>query len=530
MAFNFGGSAPAPAGGGFSFGGSSAPAPSAFGAPAPSAFGAPGPSAFGAPAQPAASGFGFGSQPAQAPGGSLFGAPAAPPGGSLFGTPAPAPGQSLFGVRAPAPFSYGSALGAQSYGATTQPQQQAAPAPTIAGTMHYSQLTPDMKRAIDTMHDAITRHKRTIFQLQTMGPKLLQVTGDNTQASTVTPLQEQIQSLYAKMNRLQHDMEKLHAATQKQNSASEKAVVQATMYAKWPVEALAVRKGVRLTAADAKDEEEKKSDDAAAELHHKIREALSRGMAAVDRIDRMPSPYYWETLHALEQRASRLSQQTATVLTQLEQSRDLTQLYSPQQAPATINEIVETQHVALSRLAAQLEHLRDEMQRVRFRYRQYERGENVLEKAAAAEQERQRKLQEQLLSAYLQATPGAPGPAPLAGTPASSAFGAAPAPAFGASPAPSAFGSTPAPASSFSLGGAPTSAAPVAPLGAAAPSPATANLFGSAPSTSTTNLFGTAATPAAAPTAGFGFASTPAPASSSSKKKSGSRSSGRLRR
>lgn len=572
MAFSFGSSTPAPSAG-FSFGGgggtATAPSGGGFGAPAPGSFGfgAPAPAVSGGFGEPAAasgglgapstgggfgaapSSFGF-SQPAPAPGGSIFGAPAAAaPAGNLFGFSSQPPPAATTALTPPqgSPFETPSA-GAVDWGgswgrATTDfspwslpsgaPQQQQPfgssnlsqqvavppPAPTIAGNMYYSQLTPEMKRAIDNMHEAITRHKRTMFNLQTMGPKLLvppeQTTTTTTRdihrtAPNLTPLQTQIQRLQVQSNRLQHDTEKLRAAAQQQHRASETAMVQTTLYAQWPVEALAARRGVRWstdTAAKAEPHgEEKKSDDgvAAAALHHQIREALNRAMAAVDRIDRMPSPYYWETLHTLEQRAAQLSDQAKLVQNQLDQSRALTrQITFAAPAAVTIHEIVETQHVALSRLTAQWEHWRDEMQRVRYRYSKYERGEDVLVKAAAAELERQRKLQEQLLLHYLQASTTSE-----------------------ASSAPSAA----APVSNFATGGgsSSTTAAP-APFGAPA---TTANLFGN--TATTTNSFGGTSFPSTAsagpaPTTNFGFASTTAQPSSS-KKKSGSRSSSRLRR
>ncbi len=116
--FGFGAATPAPATGGLF--GKPAAAPAAgglFGAPAPAPatgglFGSPAPApAFGAPA-PAAGGFNFGggATPAPAPAtGGLFGAPAAAPAtGGLFGAPAAAPATGgLFGAPAAAPATGG---------------------------------------------------------------------------------------------------------------------------------------------------------------------------------------------------------------------------------------------------------------------------------------------------------------------------------------------------------------------------------------------------------------------------------------
>jgi len=136
--------APAPAPGGL-FGSAPAPAPTGglFGAPAAApVFGQPAPApAFGAPA-PAAGGL-FGRAPAPAPTGGLFGAPTpapafgqptpapafgapAPATGGLFGAPAPAPTGGLFGAPTPAP-AFGQPSPAPAFGAP-------APAPGLFGT------------------------------------------------------------------------------------------------------------------------------------------------------------------------------------------------------------------------------------------------------------------------------------------------------------------------------------------------------------------------------------------------------------
>jgi hypothetical protein len=420
--------------------------------------------------------------------------------------------------------------------------------------MYYSQLTPDMKRAIDTMHEAIMRHKRTMNDLQSMGPSILQrpysggpssndqndLVGGGAESATITPMQHQIASLRTRIRTMQQQLSNLYAMALEQTSDNEKAVAQTITYAKWPLEALAVRKGVRLIVADTTKgssdssvDKEKQSDEAA-ELQIKIRDALNRGMAAVDRIDRIPSPYYWDTLQSLEQRALVLSERLAVLESQLEQPDSSYWTTRPDQSPAiTIQNIIETQHVAIQRLVYQLDALHNEMHLVRLRYGQYERGGNVLARQAAKKQERERQVHEQALLHYLQATapsessstapPSALRPSTFGTTPLASSGGVpAAAPAFGFSAAP--LGGATAPAPLF--GASPAAPAPL--FGATTTNPAAAptNLFGS---TAPAPLFGgapTATSASAAPASYGNFAS----ASSQQKKKSAPRGSSTRRR
>jgi Nucleoporin FG repeat region len=537
MAFSFGSAAPA-APPTSSFGNAPTPAPSTgfgFGSTSTTStgggwFGAPATAAtptttFGsAPAAPAPSL--FGQNPASSSsfsGGGLFGStfgqtltPAAPPASSLFGSPAaPAP---LFGFGAAAPTAFGSPPPVTGFGAAAAASmQQRPPHPpiTISGNMHYSQLTPDMKRAIDTMHEAIMRHKRTMNDLQSMGPSVLQRPSNGgptddpeggAESAVTTPMQHQIASLRTKLRAMQQQLSKLYTTALDQTSDNEKAVAQTITYAKWPLEALAVRKGVRLTVVE-KDatkgssisvDEEKKSDEAA-ELQVKIRDALNRGMAAVDRIDRIPSPYYWDTLQSLEQRALVLSERLAVLESQLEPPDSSYWTTRSDQSPATtIQNIIETQHVAIQRLVYQMDTLHNEMHLFRLRYGQYELGENVLVRQAAKKQERERQLHEQALLHYLQASATAETSGTASTTTAATATAATP-----SALRPSTFGTTPLTSSAGAPATAPAFGFSAAPLGGAtAPAP----LFGAAPA-APAPLFGTTTTnPAAAPTNLFGSA------------------------
>ncbi len=46
--------------------------------------------------------------------------------------------------------------------------------------MPYSAFPPDQKRAIEMLHQAMMQHKRTILQVSTMAPKLLEIPSTTT--------------------------------------------------------------------------------------------------------------------------------------------------------------------------------------------------------------------------------------------------------------------------------------------------------------------------------------------------------------
>jgi hypothetical protein len=533
MAFSFGGAAPAapafgaapaaPAFGGAApaapafgsptapapfFGAPTAPAPS-FGAPAAPAFGAPAAPAFGAPAAPA------------------FGAPAAP----VFGAPAAAPsGLGMFGGSAPAP-AFGSPL-------PQQQQQQQHQQQSAAGSTPYAALPPDYKRAIDQLHEYIMQHKRTMHNVQSMAPKAL-LSADGSiagQAGQPPLIKAQITSLDRTIVNLQQELVNLQGRAGKEKSACETSTQQAYMYGKWPVEAVAVRRGVRLVhrhhhhqSGQQHQEEEKKDPD----TQTRVRELLDQQLAYVDRVERMPSPYLWQVMDDMKLRLVSLQEQATMLGRQLDQSREMSST-----SAGDVVSILETQYRAIWQVSNKIAHVQREMEVLRHKYRMYEREGNVLEKAHVEEKERQRKIDDQIQRMFVQASqqppagqqqqqqqPGAPPP----GQPAPGGlFGATPAPAaaggglFGSAPAAGGlFGATPAPAAGGLFGSAPAA-------------PAAGGLFGSAPAPVAGGLFG-AAPPAPVPGAptpaafGFGGASTPT-FSSTPKKKSGSRSSGRLKR
>ena len=506
----FGGaSTPAPAAGGFSFGGTPGTA-----APAPST---------------AFSGFGASSTPAPAP---AFGAS---PATGAFGSQAPtsgafgtssfgAPSSTLGGFGSPAPAGFGTAPVA--VGAT--PQQ---PPVAISGSTPYSALPQDLRQAIDTIHEAMMKHKKTMINLQSMAPALLldsqnpaqhgSILGSNsgtTSRQQQTPIAVTIRDLHQKIAVLEQ-------ATGLQTRADsckddyEKLIKQAVMFGRWQIEALAVRRGVHLKPLPTDQQQQQQQQQSTdggnpnggqTSAKAQLQAVLDRQVAHVDRLERMPSPYLWQVLEDMEKRLADLKHHAWTVQQQLESSHRSNE-------PADVSSIVLTQHRALHKIEALLSKVHTQVEGLRQQYRFYEKGENVIEKANYEEKERERRLNDQIRMQYVKAAASAPhtnsstggqAPAPGAfGAPTPGAFGAAPAPAFGA------FGSTPTPAPAFGGFGLSSTPAPAPAFGAfgASSTPAPA------PAGTSTFSFGASANPAPAPSGtstfgGFGGASTPAPA------------------
>jgi hypothetical protein len=527
MAFNFSAPAAAPAGGGggFSFGGSTSTAPATNTAAAPaggggfSFGGAPSPApAFGGSA-PAPGGFGFGGA-APAPTG--FGAAPAPQSGfGGFGGAAPAPaapaqsGFGGFGGAAPAQSGFGSPA-PQYQQQQQQQQQQQAP---FAGSTPYADLPPEYKKAIDGLHERMMQHKRSMNNVQSMAPKALlsavsTAQGAQQQQQVQPPLiKTQIASLDRTIVSLQQELQNLHGRAGKEKTACETSTKQAIMYGKWPVEAMAVRRGVRLHGQQHQGGEEKKDPD----TQTRVRELLDQQLAYVDRVERMPSPYLWEIMDDMKHRLGSLEQQAVMLGRQLDQSRAMEITDA-----GDVVSIVETQCRAIWQVTNKITHVQREMEGLRYKYRMYEREENVLEKAQREETERQRRVDDQIQRMYVQASQQ-PGQQP-AGQQAAGLAAAVPGGLFGSTPAPasgSLFGSTPAPAAGSLFG--------------STPAPAAGGLFGSTPAAAPAagGLFGSAPAPAAgaaAPASAFAFGGSTSTFSSTPKKKSGSRSSARLKR
>ena len=491
MAFSFGsGTTPAAAPStGYSFGGGPAPAPApafgatgGFGAPAPSGFGASSTGAFGAPAPSnfGTSTGGFGS-PAPAAGAfgaapSAFGAPA--PGG--FGSPAPG------GFGAPAPGGFGAN--------PANPQQ---PPVAISGGTPYSALPQDLRQAIDTIHEAIMKHKRTMINLQSMAPALLLGSQDPSKIGiTATgqqpaPLSVTIRDLHQKIASLEQETG-LQARADSCKDDYEKLIEQAVMFGRWQIEALAVRQGVHLRPLPTEQQQQSAADKGStsggqSSAKAQLQAVLDRQMAHVDRLERMPSPFLWQVLEDMEKRLIDLKHHAWTVQQQIESSIRSNE-------PADIVSIVQSQHRAFYKVSTLLSNLHAQVEALRQQYRFYEKGENVLEKAIFEEKERERRLNDRIRLEYVKAaantaqtTGSTAGQAPAPGGFGAPGFGStsAAAPAFGSfggfgpsTPAPAPAGSSaynfsgsagPAPASGASTGA--FGAAPAGAFGAPAPAP-----------------------------------------------------------
>ncbi|KAL7578170.1 hypothetical protein ACA910_012607 [Epithemia clementina (nom. ined.)] len=471
-AFSFGSTAPA-GGGGFSFGASSSTTTGQ--APSSSGF------SFGAPTSTSTTTFAFGAPssgtnaPAPNTGGFSFGAPStnapAPGGGGLFGSttsstgqPAPAPfgfsfssAPSSGGNPAPAPFSFASSAPAGGIGSgfsfaqpggTTPTAGGATATPTgnnavITGRTPYSALPPEYQRAIDAIHEAMMKHKRTMIHVQAMGPQALMMQSEDDS------LPSKLKKLQQSLNVTQQNVERLRAIAIDQREKDRKVMEQSYMYAKWPTEAMAARRGVRLSSLS--EQEEKKESDP--DMRAQLREMLERQMAYVDRIERMPSPYLWQTLDDMSHKIKALSDYIANVDRQLEYSKSL-----ESSDVVNLETIVDNQDQFIYAIRSRIQRIHRAVDKLRVTYTAFETGENVLEKAQMEEwnhaKEIEEQIQMQLLRSAESSSSGNPTSINSSSTNATSS-------------APLAFGATPsaAPSSSFSFGGGGSSAAPAPTFG-----------------------------------------------------------------
>ena len=468
MAFSFGNKSPAPAFGGANSGG--------FGSPAPAPFGA-------APAP-------FGAAPA---GGGLFGNTVASPAPSgLFGSPAPAAGGSFGTTTTGGLFGSNPSSGGL-FGSQPAPAQPLPPPTSLSTQMHYSQLPPQVKQAIDNIHEQMMKHKRSIAQIQTMAPVLLRnpTKPADAAAGTTPPLLEQLQVMALKLQEIESNVHACGREAMRIKSKFEQTTTQTTVHGIWPIEALASRRGIQLNLVETKSNPT---------INDQIRQSLELQAAHVDRLEKIPSPYMWQIIEEMESRLRELhhtAQLVTTHLTQMKQIRDM-----------GVASVVMGQTELLVKVDGQINVLQRRMEDFRSRYRVWEKDTNVLDQQQIRDLQAQQKRDEMVKIGYIKAagTTPASGPAP------SSAFGQAPtstpgaglfsssAPApgglFGRSPAPAGggFGATPKPGGLFG----------------STPAPAPGGLFGSTPAPAPGGLFSSAPTPA--PAAGGGFGSTLAPA------------------
>ena len=507
MAFSFGASAPAPSGSStFSFGASSAPVPAlggfGFGAPspAPMAFGAT-PSMFGSSTTPAGESSLFGSTPA----------PASASGGFGFGSSAPAPGVVYFGSPAPLAFgvtssAFGSALTAGSFGPTPPPPLVAtavygAPAaPGISYQSTYSALHPQAQQAIDAIHEQMLRHRRSMLQVETMGPALLRdVNPGQVSPEPSPPLKAQLVALEKDLAEINTTLQKCGTEAMILRGKFEQSTTQSLMYGIWPIEALAARRGVLLSSIETA----KKDPN----VQEQLRKQLDMQTAYVDRIEKIPSPFMWQQLADMENRFTELTHIIQFLKQQLEMLQTINNI--------GIVSVVQQQTEFLRRMHHAVVDVHSSMEVLRNRYHRWERGSNVLERANVEDEAHRRRNEEQVKIAYIKAAQtqqqnATPAPGTLVPVP-SGHFNTMPSSAglFGSTIAPTPtgggfIGSTPAPAP---VGGGLFGSAPT-------PAPVGGGLFGSTPASAPVGggLFGS--TPALAPVGGGLFGNTQAPGSS----------------
>ena len=354
--------------------------------------------------------------------------------------------------------------------------------------------------AIDRLYQSMMQHKRAVLQTSSMAPKMLSKPqqADIAGGTQELPLASNVIKLTSQVEQLQDQIKTLRYRVDYAQNLYESSTSQAFMFALWPTEAVAARRGVPL---------EKPRNTIDKEMQIKLRQILDKEMARVDRVERMPSPYLWQVLEDMEQRIQTFRGQMESLSKALKMAKDMN--------PENVNvlNILRNQDRAIWHIATALANAHCQVDQLRANYRHYEKGTNVLDAAAQEERERQQyldhKMSEQMVKSMPSAssTPGASNPG------ATSLFGAGPAPSgglFGApAPAPSGglFGA-PAPAPSGGLFGAPALSGGL--FGGPAPAPS-GGLFGTpAPSSSG---FGFGTTPAPAPSTGL-FGTTPAPAPS----------------
>jgi hypothetical protein len=346
------------------------------------------------------------------------------------------------------------------------------------------------------------QQKRTILQVSTMAPKLLQNKQATSQADAAAghvelPLASQVHKLATQAQQLQQQLQTVRQQLEYTQSHYKRSTVQGFHYAKWPTEAIAARRNVQLPSSNSQNSQK----DAA--LQAKLKDLLDREAAHVDRIDRMPSPFLWQILEEMEQRLATVQHKMIST-----EKTIRTQALQPS-AEVNIVQVMQLQEQSIWKLASALAPLQQKVEQLRQKYRMYETQGNVLEEEELQERQRQQQLDHQMRLQMVKTLPQRPAaPAPGGGM-----FGSAPAPGgsmFGSAPAPggsSLFGSS-APAPGGSLFG----SAPAGGLFGSTPAPAPGGLFGSTPAPAAGGMFGSTpgglfgGAPAAAPAAGFGAA------------------------
>jgi len=256
-----------------------------------------------------------------------------------------------------------------------QQQMQQQMQQSFNGNTPYSQLPDNAKRAIDQIYQLMMQHRRTLASVKTMAPSLLQSVDNNgsnnytqsntrsvstpgenlspadaaagsprrsitNQVTTADPSSEPLPQLITLQTQIQTLLQSaetnLNEAKQLKERAGE-ATVQAKMHGAWPIENVAARRGVALSsikelvhsnnnATPSTSGGNTTSGTQASSINVSgmtnldaiaLQQIMDIRASHVDRIESMPSPYYWEVLHNFEQRVSMVQRDVEAVRSRL---------------------------------------------------------------------------------------------------------------------------------------------------------------------------------------------------------------------
>jgi hypothetical protein len=409
-------------------------------------------------------------------------------------------------------------------------------------------LPENARKAIDGVHELMMRHRRSLINLESMAPALLQqnhqslqvldaadmAAGSPSRVSSVSgsssdaPLPLQVSGLIeTEAPALQKRVETCLARAIQLRDLVGQYSQAALLYGTWPMESLAVRRGIPLTRPtttttmapnNASGAPQTTTTTTTETAERRLQHLLDAQAAGVDRVERIPSPYIWQVLKDMDQRLATLRGDILALDQQLHIAREAAASKTGTSSSGHGNNNRETdtiarelastvrsQNEAFLRVAAQVSQAHEDLERLRVHFRTMGGDDNIFLRADAKEAEQERLVQEQLRANQVAALPS---------TTTTAATPAAPAPAGGL------FGATPAPAPAGGLFGAPAPAPAAGGLFGAPPAPAAGGLFGAPPAPAAGGLFGAPPAPAAgglfgapsAPAAGGLFGAPPAAA------------------
>ncbi|KAL7544023.1 hypothetical protein ACHAXR_013475, partial [Thalassiosira sp. AJA248-18] len=339
----FGAPAPAPAGGGL-FGSTPAPAPGGglFGSTAPAPVAGGGLFGSTAPA-PATTGL-FGSTPAPAAGG-LFGATPAPsPAGGLFGATAPLAAPPMAMAQQQHPFSGNTPYSQlpdnakraidQIYQLMMQHRRTLASVKTMAPSLLVVENAPQDGSGGNV--NSARGENPSPADAAAGSPRRTIPSGKATTTSapldpSSEPLPQQMTALQTQIQTLLQSAESNLTEAQQLKGRVGEAAVQAKMHGAWPIENVAARRGVALSSikgmlGDSNNNAQSttaplggtvpagagnSNGTPASSLNVSgmtnidaiaLQQIMDIRAAHVDRIESIPSPYFWEVLHNFEQR------------------------------------------------------------------------------------------------------------------------------------------------------------------------------------------------------------------------------------